>query len=254
MFKCVQVRPSLGINNGNIRPPAPDLRGGTASFRVHVTAARGHNDNRAIIIMLITGPGEKERKGEDRENQIVNLRSLKETKGHTSPAGWSTRRAGLLEDERVRYTLAEGALVEVPRGMNGNKRPITIVEHAVVVVVMAFGPILRQQSSPRSGTFAKKMIARQETGRARRENEEGPVLEIKRLLVLLKITSVKPVSYPLRFGFMKSSAAMTDDSGPKTSNRCLVGEFPILFANSDRHFMKDQDKSGSSNCQAKEIT
>lgn len=27
--------------------------------------------------------------------------------------------------------LAEGASVEVPRGMNGNKRPIAIVEHAI---------------------------------------------------------------------------------------------------------------------------
>lgn len=49
---------------------------------------------------------------------------------------------GIVEDERV---LAEGALVEVPRGMNGNKRPIAIVEHAVVVVVMVLGPILRQR-------------------------------------------------------------------------------------------------------------
>lgn len=52
--------------------------GGTASFRVHVTAARGHNDNRAIIIMLITSP---ERKREERENEIVNMKSPRKTKG-----------------------------------------------------------------------------------------------------------------------------------------------------------------------------
>lgn len=55
------------------------------------------------------------------------------------PAGWSARRT---ESWKTRSRAAAGALclkgahVEVPRGMNGNKRPIAIAEHAVAVVTV----------------------------------------------------------------------------------------------------------------------
>ncbi|TGZ57402.1 hypothetical protein DBV15_05799 [Temnothorax longispinosus] len=53
---------------------------------------------------------------------------------------------GIVKDEG-RY-LAEGAPVEVPRGMNGNKRPIAIVEHAIAVVTVP-GPIFQRRSNVR---------------------------------------------------------------------------------------------------------
>lgn len=62
-------------------------------------------------------------------------------------AYFAGRLAGGIVKDEGRY-LAEGAPVEVPRGMNGNKRPIAIVEHAIAVVTVP-GPIFQRRNNVR---------------------------------------------------------------------------------------------------------
>lgn len=69
--------------------------GGTASFRVRVTAARGHNDNHVIIIIIITIKNEREE-----ESRAANTTSSKNEAGkpwkkrRKERKGWSNGKTG----------------------------------------------------------------------------------------------------------------------------------------------------------------
>jgi len=48
--------------------------------------------------------------------------------------------------------LVEGAPIKVPRGMNGNKRPIAIAEHAIAVVTV-LEPIFQRRNNARVTSY-----------------------------------------------------------------------------------------------------